>query len=221
MRAMAISRTTIWIAGAVLVLPSLCFVGLALVGQAIENAQPGIARDPTPAEIAAREAERAAFRAMPPAEHLARARAALAQNHDPSTGRGGHIRAALTHLDAIAPDAGLDAEVAALREEIRGRRARLLTYGIVQLGAETAEAPPGAPGHSLRCAMFTRVRERTGYPVFSPGPPHDVVLVVHADGCDEATLRRVLAARETLRRMNFERVQCAHGGAALPVQEAR
>lgn len=221
------SRTTLSIAAAVLVLPSLCFVGLALVGQAIEDAQPALARDPTPEEREAarraREIEERAWRAMTPAQHLEGARAALARDFDPATGCGGQFPVAERHLGAIAGDAGLASEIAGLRAEIRARQGRELAFAIAALQAEPGAAPPGAEGHSLRCAMFGRVRQRarTHTGVFSPAPPYDLGLVVHHAGCDEATLRQVLTARESLRRMNFERVQCVGGGAMLPVQEER
>jgi hypothetical protein len=215
---MRFSRTTLWLAGAVLVLPSLCVVGLALAGRALEENAPAEGHLTSTAE---REEARRRFLALPPAEHLAAARTALAGIE---TGRGRHraLATATEHLDAIAADAGaLGPEVAALRAQLDALYEAAFARAISAIPEVATTAPPGQPGLSARCAMFTAIRQRGGHRSFSPGAPFDEGVVVNLRGCDDAALERVYAHRDALRRMNFRRIECAGGQPVRSLEDGR
>jgi hypothetical protein len=106
-------------------IPVACLAGVALYGKALSDGDVAIGTLVSPEVAARRLAEsRARFLAMPPAAHLAAARAALYVDGDPARPRRGGARAALEHLAAI-PDGAVDrAELDALRAEVLARRAR-------------------------------------------------------------------------------------------------
>lgn len=70
------------------------------------------------------EAEQAAFAAMNSKEHLAAAKAALANGYDPTKQTGGDTHLAVRHLSAIAATTPEAAEAKKLQQEIDGRRRR-------------------------------------------------------------------------------------------------
>lgn len=209
------SRTAWWIAGAVAVLPTLCVVGVALIGRELEDLRgaEGHLRDRS--EIV--ELQRR-FRAMSPAQHLAEARAALA-SFEGGTSEGRLLRRVIRHLDAIPSAAPEHALGAPLRERVQTLRQAALSRGLTVLRAVATSAPAGPTGHTTRCAMFTAVRARGGLDVFSPAPPHDETLLLHVSDCDASSLHRLAPAREALLRMNVHTARCAHGDTSLRVEE--
>jgi hypothetical protein len=215
MGGMRVSRSAWWIAGAVAVIPTLCVVGVALVGRALEEMGSGEGRLRDRAEI--RELHRR-FLAMPPAQHLGEARAALAR-FEGAHADGGQLFWVTQHLDAIPPGAPEHAQGAPLRARVEAHRQAAVARGVGVLREVATSAPPGSAGHSTRCAMFTAVRQRGGLDVFSPGQPHDETLVLNLSGCDAASLHRLAGARDALRRMNVHTARCAHGDASLRVED--
>lgn len=209
------SRTAWWIAGSVAVLPTLCIVGMALIGRELEDLRgaEGHLRDRT--ELV--ELQRR-FLAMSPAQHLAEARSALA-GFEASPGNGVRLGRVTRHLDAIPPGAPEHAQGAPLRARVQFHRLAALGRGLTAFRAVATTAPPGPPGHNTRCAMFTAVREQVGLDVFSPGPPYDETLVLHLADCDAAALHRLAPARDALRRMNVLTARCAHGDTSLRVED--
>ncbi|MFO0626983.1 MAG: hypothetical protein U0325_15335 [Polyangiales bacterium] len=212
---MRISRTAWWIAGGIAVVPTLCVVGVMMVGRAMDEMGGGEGRLRSHAEI--RELHRR-FLAMSPAQHLAEARAALARFE------GGDVDAGLLfevvrHLDAMPAVAPEQVQGAPLRARVEAIRLAAVPRGVAALREAATHAPPGAPGHATRCAMFTAVRTRGGLDVFTPGAPHDETVVVNLSDCDATTLRRLSGARDALRRMNVHTVRCAHEGATLRVED--
>jgi hypothetical protein len=211
---MRVSRTAWWIAGAVAVLPTLCVVGVALVGRALEEMGSGEGRLRDRAEI--RELHRR-FLAMPPAQHLAEARVALA-SFEGGSGAGGELSWVIRHLDAIAPGTPEHALGATLRARVEAHRVAAVARGVAVIRDVATSAPTGAAGHRIRCAMFTAVRQRGGGDSFSPGP-NDETLVLNLSDCDASSLRRLSGARDALRRMNVHTARCAHGDVSLRVED--
>jgi hypothetical protein len=212
---MRVSRTAWWIAGAVAVLPTLCVVGVALVGRALEEMGTGEGRLRDRAEI--RELHRR-FLAMPPAQHLAEARVALA-SFEGGSGAGGELSWVIRHLDAIAPGTPEHALGATLRARVEAHRVAAVARGVAVIRDVATSAPTGAAGHRIRCAMFTAVRQRGGGDTFSPGAPYDETLVLNLSDCDASSLRRLSGARDALRRMNVHTARCAHGDVSLRVED--
>lgn len=212
---MRVSRTAWWIAGAVAVLPTLCVVGVALVGRALEEVGSGEGRLRDRAEI--RELHRR-FLAMPPAQHITEARAALA-TFEGGGGAGGELAQVLRHLDAIPPGAPETAQGAPLRARVEGHRVAAVTRGVAVIREVATSAPLGPAGHRTRCSMFTAVRARGGLDVLSPGAPYDETLVLNLADCDASTLRRLAGARDALRRMNIHTARCAHNDTSLRVED--
>lgn len=215
MGGMRVSRTAWWIAGAVAVLPTLCVVGVALIGRELEDLRGAEGHLQDRAEIA--ELHRR-FRAMSPAQHLAEARVALAR-FEGGTAEGRLLRRVIRHLDAIPSAAAEHAAGAPLRARVLAHRHGAVHRGLTVLREVATSAPAGPTGHSTRCAMFTAVRARGGLDVFSPGQPYDETLVLDLADCDAASLRRLAPAREALLRMNVLTARCANADTSLRTQD--
>lgn len=87
-------------------------------------------------------AEKAAFDAMGPAEHLAAAKAAMAEGYDPKSRTGGALNGAEEHLNAIPAEAKEAKEAKALLAEVAARRERANTLS--RIGAVVREADKDA-----------------------------------------------------------------------------
>lgn len=212
---MRVSRTAWWIAGAVAVLPTLCVVGVALVGRALEEMGSGEGRLRDRAEI--RELHRR-FLAMSPAQHLDEARAEVTRFEGGSVARG-ELSRALRHLDAIPAGAPEHAAGAALRARVEAHRQAAVTRGVAVIREVATSAPTGPAGHRIRCSMFTAVRARGGLDAIAPAPPYDETLVLNLADCDASSLRRLSGARDALRRMNVHTARCAHSEVSLRVED--
>lgn len=214
---MRVSRRAWWIAAAVAVLPTLCVVGVALIGRELEDLRGGEGTLRDRSELV--ELQRR-FRAMSPAQHLAEARAALVR-FEASDAEVVHLRMTDRHLDAIPAGAPEASQGAALRARAESHRAAALGRGVAALGEVATRAPAGPAGHSTRCAMFTALQQRGALDVITPGQPHDETLVLNLADCDVSTLRRLAGARDALLRMNVHTARCADGSATLRVEELR
>lgn len=205
----------------VILVPLAGFVLLALVGKSLAEAEVAEGTLQPPGEIARRMREAAArFAAMTPGDHLAAARAALAQGYDARYGVGGHMREARRHLDAIAADAPEHADAVALGAEITRRREAMRTFAATRLREVLA-------GERVTPSMSEAEREAGRVRV--AGALDQIVPFrfggVHADGarhteltfgrrsCDAEFLARV-APRDVepaLGALGFTAVRCANG----------
>lgn len=205
----------------VLLVPFVGFVLLALVGKSLAEAEVAEGTLQPPAEIARRAREAAArFYAMTPGEHLAAARAALADGYRARFGVGGRLREAQRHLDAIAPDAPEHADALALAGEITRRREAMRGFAAARLREALAgERVTPTMSEAERDAARVRVAR-----ALDQGAPHHLGGVVaegahHAEltfgrrSCDAEFLARVAPrdAEPALVALGFTAVRCARG----------
>lgn len=169
------ARRVAAVLAAVVAIPTACLLGVLALGRALEESQVAEGTLTTPEEAARRaEENRRRFLAMTPAEHLAGARHRLSLNPRPGLGAGGDLHGATLHLDAISPDAGVHAEVAALRGEIDQRRLRIYAAFegyVLRLGPTPGRARPRRPrgprrraATRHRGALHPRARGRGHHP---------------------------------------------------------
>lgn len=205
----------------VILVPLAGFVLLALVGKSLAEAEVAEGTLQPPAEIARRAREAAArFAAMTPGDHLAAARAALADGYDARRGVGGHMREARRHLDAIALDAPEHADAVALAGEITRRREVLRGFAAARL-REALAAERVTPSTSEAAREAGRVRVASALDQIAPlrfggvraeGARH-TELTFGRRSCDAEFLARV-APRDTepaLGALGFTTLRCANG----------
>lgn len=203
------ARRVVAVLAAVVAIPTACLLGVLALGRALEESQVAEGTLTTPEEAARRaEENRRRFLAMTPAEHLAGARYRLSLNPRPGLGAGGDLHGATLHLDAIAPDAGVRAEVAALRDEIDQRRLRIYATfeGYVLRLGPTVHAPAPAD----REALVDALQRATDAPCIHAREAEGTTLQIGAMPCDARLTERLRTgpARARLLSLGFRAVRC-------------
>lgn len=219
------SRVGAAVALAVMVIgvPLTCLVGFALYGKAMSEGQVAEGRVLSVDEMRARlEVAQRAFRSLPPEQHIADARQALARGYDAELGIGGQVAEAIRHLDAIPEGASVGPEVAELRAEITRRRERIWSQAATSLRLSLVEfisrGEVEARGPE-RARHFIAHRVDRLSPlglgcVHSVGD-HETILQFDDRECNPARLDQAAPAalRPALKDVGFRRVQCRNGSA--------
>ena len=219
------SRVGAAVALAVMVIgvPLTCLAGFALYGRAMSEGQVAEGRVLSVDEMRARlEVAQRAFRSLPPEQHIASARRALARGYDPELGIGGQVAEALRHLDAIPEGAAVGPEVAELRAEVARRResiwsqaATSLRFSLVEfISRGEVEARGQERARHFIAHRIDRLSPLGLGCVHSVGD-HETVLQFDDRECNPARLDQVVpsALRPALKDVGFRRVQCRNGSA--------
>lgn len=192
-------------------------VGLALVGRSLAEAE--VAEGTLVPQSVARARmleEVRRFEAMPPAAHIAEARAALARGYDPTLGLGGDGRAARHHLRAVPETSPEHAEALAIEAELQRRRLAVRDVAASRLREALARDDGADEAARVEVARAVDALARYGlHGVFAEGPSHAALQFRHRM-CDAEFLERVAPRSNDarLRARGFTAVRCANGRAA-------